>query len=127
MTPFRQPWSVQRQAADVEKTRFGKRIPSLNVDFGDPDGKITRVRVFELRAHCCGQIGFAIVIEEEVRVKAPSGVCVSDIFCCSEVRGSNIYQTIAYWSTYIGSLHESSSQMFLVVTNILLGVFVEFY
>lgn len=80
MTPFRQPWGVQRQAADVEKTRFGKRIPSLNVDFGDPDGKITRVRVFELRAHCCGQIGFAIVIEEEVRVKAPSGVCVSDIF-----------------------------------------------
>lgn len=32
-----------------------------------------------------------------------------------------------YWSTYIGSLHASSSQMFLVVTNMLLGVLVASY
>lgn len=74
MTPFCQPWSVHWQAADVEKAGFSESISGLDIDFRDPDGKVTRVRVFELRAHGRGQIDFAIVVEEEVWVEAPSSV-----------------------------------------------------
>lgn len=125
MTPFCQPWGVQWQTANVEKTGFSESISGLDVDFRDPDGKVTGVRVFELRAHGCGQVDFAIIVEEEVWVESPPIVCV--IFRLARIQGLNNYQTVTYWSTYIGSLHASSSQMFLVVTNMLLGVLVEFY
>lgn len=75
MAPLRQPRGVQRQTADVEQTGFTQRVSGLEVDLGDPDGEVAGVGVFELRAHCGGEVGLAVVVEEEVRIEAPSGVC----------------------------------------------------
>lgn len=78
MAPLRQPRGVQRQTADVEQTGFTQRVSGLEVDLGDPDGEVAGVRVFELRAHCGGQVGLAVVVEEEVRIEAPSSVYVCE-------------------------------------------------
>lgn len=88
MAPFRQSRGVQRQTADVEKTGFGQRISGLEVDLRHPDGEVTGVGVFELGAHGRGQVCLAVVVEEEVRVEAPSGVraCVREK-CISADRG----------------------------------------